>query len=121
MIEFENTLYVVPELIKVGQTGVNLEWHIKEGTGDDIEKIVPGCSCTADAKIEKTRVVAVYTDNSPKEEISKMPGQMKTVSKNLRVFLKDGKPLMVKNARGVDTYNPEKASLTLFFHCNVTI
>ncbi len=118
MVKFDNTLYVVPQVVKAGQKDVKLEWQIKEG-GDMIEEIVPGCSCTAEATIFPDRVVASYTDNTPASEIEKMPGKIKTISKNLRVFLKDGKPLKVKNSRGVDAYNPDKQSVTLFFHVNV--
>lgn len=120
-IKFANTVYVVPQQIKANQAGVPLEWHIEEGSIEDIEHIQPGCGCTAEVKMENGRVLATYNDNTKVEEVAEMPGRVKTISKNLRVFLKDGKPLMVKNERGVETYNAQKQSLTLFFHVNVTV
>ena len=121
MLKFANTLYIVPRTIKVGEAGVPLEWHVEEGFTSEIEYIQPGCGCTAEVKIEDGRVLATYNDNTRREEVAEMPGQVKTISKNLRVFLKDGKPLMVKNERGVETYNQQKQSMTLFFHVNVSV
>lgn len=78
------------------------------------------CGCTADVDILPDRIVAKYNDNTKKDEVLALPGKVMTVSKNLRVFLKDGKPLKVKNERGVETYNQQKATTTLFFHVNVS-
>ena len=120
-LKFDSTLYVVPDKIQCGAGGVLLEWHIAEGSGDMIELIQPGCSCTAEVEILPDRVRAIYTDNTKETEVRQMPGHIKTISKNLRVFLKDGQPLKVRNERGVEAFNAQKASTTLFFHVNVFV
>lgn len=119
-LKFASTLYVVPTQVPVGTQGINLEWQLEKGDGSMIEQVVPGCGCTADVDILPDRIVAKYNDNTKKEEVLALPGKVMTVSKNLRVFLKDGKPLKVKNERGVETYNQQKATTTLFFHVNVS-
>lgn len=79
------------------------------------------CGCTAEVQILPDRVRAVYNDNTKETEVRQMPGHVKTISKNLRVFLKDGQPLKVRNERGVEAFNAQKASTTLFFHVNVFV
>lgn len=79
------------------------------------------CGCTAEVEWRNGIVTATYNDTTKNDEVAMMPGRMKTVSKNIRVFLKDGKPLKVKNERGVEAFNAQKASITLFFHVNVAV
>lgn len=118
-LKFENTLYVVPSKVKLGQEGIRLEWPIELGSGEMIEEVKAGCGCTAEVKVMSDRVVAIYNDNTKEAEVTSLPGRVKTISKNLRVYLKDGKPLKVRNERGVEQYNAEKTAITLFFHVNV--
>lgn len=120
-LKFESTLYVVPTTIAPGQEGIPLAWSLEDGDASMIEHCQPGCGCTAEVEWNGKLVRAIYNDNTKKEEVVAMPGKVKTVSKNIRVFLKDGKPLRVKNERGVEAYNAQKASITLFFHVNVAV
>ncbi len=120
-LKFASTLYVVPHTISPGEADIPLSWDIEVGDGSMIEHASPGCGCTADVSWTGKRVNAIYNDNTKREEVASMPGKTKTVSKNIRLFLKDGKPLRVKNERGVEAFNAQKASITLFFHVNVVV
>lgn len=113
---FKQTLVKYPNIIKRGKTAV-IEWFYDETSKDEIEDARPGCSCTANIEILDDRIRAVYTDNTPESAFQNREVEM--INKNINVYFKDGKPLMIKR-RGRDVRNPDKKRQTLSFHVSVT-
>lgn len=89
----------------------NLFWEFsKDADLSTIEFIKGSCGCT-EVKQEDNGVSAVYKDN---HDTTQVPDKH-TVQNSIRVFLKDGKPLMVENDRGVKIHNLEKEHHLLTF------
>lgn len=110
---FHNILTVVPEPIKAGSK-VTIEWPFKALTEDLIEDTKGNCGCTKPL-VHKDKITAVYTDTHKSKDI-KNPTK---VHKSVTVYLKDGQDLKITNNKGVEQYNPKKASITLTFHVTV--
>lgn len=73
-----------------------------------IEKVKPGCGCTAEVKIdEEKRVISAIYDSSNDAKGG--------FSKGVRVYFKDGLNLEITNQMGIKQINPKKASVSLKF------
>lgn len=118
--------YNVEDTIRMGKTA-KVQWFFKDLTKDQIAKnekgqyaIIPGCGCTAKIKVSDKGIVAVYTDNTTKETVSNSSNGVASVSKSIRVFLNDGKPLYETNSKGVLRPNYHgKKNLILTFNVKV--
>lgn len=103
---FKSAHYKIPDTIKPGEDKVRVEWFYDKLKREDIaidEKtnkyaIFPGCSCTANFDVDDEKIVAYYKDSSGKSFSGK-------IGKNVKVFLNDGKPLWIKNEKGVVSQN----------------
>ncbi len=115
---FENT-HTNAGTIKAGTKNVKMSWAIKDGMDSEIEHIKPGCGCT-DALIDGNVVNAKYHDSSDVSVINSNNSKSILVTKSLTAYLKDGKPLKVKNDRGLEIFNPDKKSIRLTFTVTVT-
>lgn len=93
-----------------------IEWFYDQAYYGIIEDFATGCGCTADVKKLGDRVRATFTDTSMDEAFH---GDTQEFTKTVTVFYDDGKPLMVKNNRGVEQYNTEKAQDVLTFTVKV--
>lgn len=76
-----------------------------EGDKNLIEKVKPGCGCTAKVEITNNAITAVFT-----------PESVGPFSKSINVFFKDGIDLTIVNTLGVEVINPKKPSIKLKFH-----
>lgn len=101
---FENKVITLPNSISPGDTGVRVEWKFNEGSGKDIERVVPSCGCTGSPEILEDRLVLYYDDNTDENDI-KASGGAKIIRKSVTVYLKDGEPLRVPTNTGVTKIN----------------
>lgn len=118
---FETPLVEVPGTYKPGTKDIPIKWGYKEVDKREIEKIVPNCGCTADIFKGPDGIYANYNDSTKKEAVEKSPGGVKVITKSVTVYFDDGKPLQIKNARGVMEKNPEKSSYVLTFHVRLSV
>lgn len=118
---FKSVVYQPETTIVAGQKGVLVEWLFDDLGIHEIARkdngtfaIKPGCGCTADIEVLSDRILAKYNDSTV------LAGKTKdTVGKTLQVFLNDGKPLFVKNEKGVKIWNPSKTNALLSFTLKV--
>lgn len=98
------------EILKPGQK-VTLRWDYIEGKMDDtmIEDIIPSCGCTADIRIGKKGISAVFTHTK-----KKLPPEGKEETFGLTVYFRDGFG-KVKNDKGATIWDPNKKRRTLTF------
>lgn len=119
---FKNIHCLTPDPINPGGK-LQVEWFFDNLTVDQIAvkdngeyAVIPGCGCTADIQVLEDRIIATYTDQNTVESVSKEPNGEIQISKNLRVFLNDDKPLRKMNERGVMGWNvDEKLNIQLMF------
>lgn len=113
---FKNAHIDVETVLPQGGSAT-LEWFYDEVDFNTIQKVQPGCGCTAKIDQLADRIRAVFTDQTVndhfkgKDELS--------LTKTLTVFYKDGKPLKTKNNRGVEIWNPEKEQDVLTFSVKI--
>lgn len=120
---FKTTKCSVKNPIKPGDKNVKVEWLFEDLANIDIAKdsddkyaVKPGCGCTANVKVTDTGIIAYYSDSTSKKDVLASQNREKVVGKNMRVFLDDGKPLYVKNERGIMKLNVAgKANILLTF------
>lgn len=121
---FKTTHCTVKDPISPGTKNVGVNWLFEDLTNVDIAKdsdgkyaVKPGCGCTANVEVTETGIIAFYTDSTKKQDVLSSQNREKSVGKNMRVFLDDGKPLYVKNERGVMKLNVGgKANILLTFN-----
>lgn len=82
-----------------------------DGDSSLIEKVKPGCHCTADINIDSINnvITAIYNPSSDKGP----------VTKNIKVYFKDGVDLEISTPTGIKTINPAKMFVTLSFNGRV--
>ena len=117
-IYFENT-HTNAGTIKAGTKGTKLKWTIVTGMETMVEFIRPTCGCT-EAEINGNIIKAHYNDSSDASVIQSNTSKSILVTKSLTAYIKDGLPLKVKNARGIETFNEKKKALKLTFTVTVT-
>lgn len=109
---FKSVNYIHPDPISPGQKNVRVEWLFEDLTKDQIDlkengnyAVIPGCGCTANIEVLDDRIVATYSDTTTEKKVRESQNRELQIGKNLRVYLKDGKPLRAKNDRGVMGWN----------------
>lgn len=115
---FTNFLYVVPEPIKHGDSGIPIKWDFKDLKLEDIEDVVPGCGCTAEISINSEGITATYHDNTKAEDIPKTAPWFFQTKKVLTVYIKDGEPIKIPGPKGMN-FNPKKTKVKIYFHACV--
>lgn len=104
--------FTVDKKVARGTRGVPIEWHLPENNSQFARKAdgslaIYGCGCTGftdEGRIVKGTYNQEVTGN---------------VSKTFTLFFDDGKPLEVKNNKGIVIRNPDKKKALLSF--NITI
>lgn len=104
--------------IKAGQQNVKVEWFFDQLKKEDLAvtpegkyAIQPSCGCTANFDVLDDRIVAHYNDGG---------NNVGLVSKAVTVYYNDAHvDVMVKNTKGVETYNPALGKTVLMFSANV--
>lgn len=113
---FEVTSRAVIEPIKCGKSAI-IKWPYKALEKDMIESVRGTCSCSTPTYNDK-EVKVTYQDGTDAKDIPKDTGFLQ-VDKLIIVYLKDGKPLKVKNEKGVEVWNEAKAQVPLTFSVSV--
>ena len=102
--------------IKAGSKKVNVFWAFDELKRKDIAVYEEGnktsyaveknCSCQGEVRVSDAGIFLEYNDK----------GFIGNLDKSMKVFLADpNKPVIVKNAKGIDEFNPDLGFITLRF------
>lgn len=102
--------------IKAGSKGVKVFWAFEELKRKDIAvyeengktqyAVEKNCSCQGEILVSDAGLTLEYNDK----------GFVGNLEKTMRVFLADPtKPVIVRNQKGVDEFNPELGFITLKF------
>lgn len=113
---FKEVNKVVAEPIRCGKS-VLIRWPYKSLEKDMIESVRGTCGCSV-AEYNDKEVTVTYNDSTSPSSIPKDKGFIQ-VDKLIIVYLKDGKPLKVINAKGVEVFNEEKLQIPLTFSVTV--
>jgi len=111
MLKYKNKEFVFGSTLVKGSKNV-AEWEF-EGDASTIAHMQAGCGCTANIKIEGSKIVADYTDiDGPKiqEKIidSHYPTGTLSFDKSIYIYYKDGKDLYVQNGMNKN-FNKDKS------------
>lgn len=121
MIQFASKNMNIGIIAEESKTQVVFDF---QGDPNEIVHVQPGCQCTANCRVEGRSVIADYTDTDKpfrdREANLKahFPSGLWPFTKEITVYLNDGKDLKVVNESGL-VFNPEKEHIVLKFQGQV--